>query len=127
MPPKLMATSSSDAATRPHTGLLRLLHRPAHSKVPASISNAMIPIPAASIQQEWRHIGLTQSRPPPHLSSYLARFKHFPASRYTDLRAYESPMHSRALQRQHSVMATDTASKKQVLLSSFAKAVVTEW
>jgi hypothetical protein len=25
------------------------------------------------------------------------------------------------------VVATDTASKKQVLLSSFAKAVVTEW
>ncbi|KAE9228967.1 hypothetical protein PF005_g4068 [Phytophthora fragariae] len=59
-----------------------------------------------------------------------APFQRFPASRYAFIRAYESPVHSRALQRQNSVVAVDlTASrrKQQVLLTILSKAAVTEW
>ncbi|EGZ30447.1 hypothetical protein PHYSODRAFT_295239 [Phytophthora sojae] len=61
---------------------------------------------------------------------FTAPFQRFPASRYACIRAYESPMRSRALQRQHSVVALDLAAsrhKQQVLLTNLSKAAVTEW
>ncbi|KAH7488307.1 Tyrosine-protein kinase Fer [Phytophthora ramorum] len=131
----VMATSSSegsDASLRAPTSLRGLLSYQLNTKPHAHAPNAAIPAskdrlrPPAARQQCST---LIQSIYQP-LTACSAPFPRFPASRYAFLRAYESPMHSRALPRQHSVVAIDLEAprlKHQVLLTSFSKASVTDW
>ncbi|KAG7392317.1 hypothetical protein PHYPSEUDO_001421 [Phytophthora pseudosyringae] len=131
----VMATSSSggsDAPLRAPTGLRRLLTHQLHSKPHLTAASAATPVSLASLRAPDRNgqcSSMIQSISQP-FSPSSPPFQRFPAFRYLCIRAYESPMHSRALQRQHSVVAMDLAAprhRRQVLLSSFSKASVTEW
>ncbi|KAG6615224.1 TKL protein kinase [Phytophthora cinnamomi] len=131
----VMATSSSaraDASLRRPTGLLGVLPHPILPNPHAAALNAAIAPSLASLQPERRLqpcSTMIQALCDP-IPPFTAPFQRFPASRYACLRVYESPVHSRALQRQHSVVAIDLAASRRrqhVLLTNLSKAAVTEW
>ncbi|KAG7400154.1 hypothetical protein PHYBOEH_006862 [Phytophthora boehmeriae] len=130
----VMATSSSvDGSLHPRTGLRRLLSHQWSKNAHSSAHNAACPASNALLQQERR----PQQAPDPRhrlqhciatkITPFTAPFERFLVDRYIFQYVYEPPAQSRALQRQHAVVALDSLQQQQVQLTSFSKASVTEW